>query len=156
MSAETGNGDGRSRLLRALCRHIVSLTWVDVNTEARRVKTGESGRAPKALAVSAFVISIRRIWFLVTAGHVIRHLHQRLADGRRIVTARLMDGFATDAPLPPIPFPLTDAPRWSIYESGLDYALFPLRPAYARPLMAGGVLALDEEAWTDPPKTADA
>jgi hypothetical protein len=71
MSADPRNGDGKTRLLKALCGHIVCLTWVDVNTEARRAKTGKNVRAPEALAVSAFVMSVKGVWFLVTAGHVI-------------------------------------------------------------------------------------
>ncbi len=155
MTADSDTGDDKTRLLEALCRHIVSLTWVDVNTKARRAKTGEK-RAPEALAVSAFVISVKGVWFLVTAGHVIRQLEQRLADGRRIVTARIMDGFATDKALPPIPFPLSETPCLTIYKSGFDYALLPLRPGYALPLLEGGVLALDEAGWKDPPKAAHA
>ena len=156
MSTESDNGDDKRRLLEALCQHIVSLTWVDVNTEARRVKTGKHEREPEALAISAFVISIRGIWFLVTAGHVIRQMESRLAYGRRIVTACLMDGFSTKTALPPIPFPLTETLHWHIDREGLDYALFPLRPLYAEGLKAGGVLALNEEAWDNAPDTADA
>jgi hypothetical protein len=67
-----------------------------------------------------------------------------------------MDGFASDKPQDPIPFPLSETPCWTVYERGFDYALFPLRPGYASPLLAGGVLALDERTWKDPPRTAHA
>ena len=60
-----------SGLLGAFCHHIVSLSWLDV----RIGRDGTSGDAdtydPKAFSVSAFVISVRNVWFLVTAGHIL-------------------------------------------------------------------------------------
>jgi hypothetical protein len=146
----------KRQLLTELCRHIVCLNWVDITTGRPEDSESHGERDPQAVTVSAFVISVRAIWFLVTAGHVIREIRTRLAKGRRIVTARLMDGFSTQQSLPPIPFPLADTLQSHINKGGFDYALIPLRRAYVRLLMAGGVLALDEETWSDPPDSADA
>ena len=40
---------------------------------------------PRAFSVSTFVISVRNVWFLITAGHVLRDVERRLKDGRQIV-----------------------------------------------------------------------
>lgn len=150
---DPGDDDAKRQLLATLCRHIVGVVWTDENWGDRRARTGQ--RDPETLAFSAFVISVRGVWFLVTAGHVARQLRQRLSEGRRVIAARLMDGFSGQGSSPPVPFPLGETPQWSLYQDGLDYALFPLRPGYARPLAAGGVVPLSEEQWAEPPEAAD-
>ncbi len=145
-----------SGLLGAFCHHIVSLSWLDV----RIGRDGTSGDAdtydPKAFSVSAFVISVRNVWFLVTAGHILRDLDSRLRAGRQIVKSRLIDGFSSGKSFPAIPFTLGDTPQWHVYDDGLDYALIPLRPSFVLQLMAGGVSALGENAWTSVPDSPDA
>ena len=50
---------------------------------------------------------------------------------------------------------LGDAPQWYVFENGLDYALIQLPPIFVRQLIAGGVSALAEPAWTDMPDSLD-
>lgn len=151
MAALTDNHELPPDLLGAFCRHIISLSWVDAKTQP----DGASDYDPKAFAVSGFVISVRNIWFLVTAGHILRDLDNRLRAGRRIVNSRLIDGFVSREPSQPIPFPLGDTPQWYVYDDGLDYALIPLRTCFVRLLSTGGVSALGENAWVDIPESPD-
>ena len=144
-----------SGFLDAFCRHIVSLSWLDAKIETDGPTDDPDAYDPKAFSVSAFVISVRDIWFLVTAGHILRDLDGRLKAGRRIVNSRLMDGLASQESLPAIPFMLGDTLQWYVYEDGLDYALLPLRPTFALQLIAGGVSPLAEPAWTDIPDSLD-
>lgn len=138
-----------SGFLYAFSRHIVSLSWLDASIDTDGPTDDPDDYDPKAFSISAFVISVRDIWFLVTAGHILRDLDSRLKAGRRIVKSRLIDGFASQESFPPIPFMLGDALQWYVFENGLDYALIPLPPTFARQLIAGGVSALTEPAWTD-------
>ena len=94
MLTPTDTDEVPASFLDAFCRHIISLSWLDAKTEPGE-PAGDSGPYdPKAFSVSAFVISVHDIWFLVTAGHILRDLDGRLQAGRRIVQSRLMDGFA--------------------------------------------------------------
>ena len=70
--------------------------------------------------------------------------------------SRLIDGFSSGKSFPAIPFTLGDTPQWHVYDDGLDYALIPLRPSFVLQLMAGGVSALGENAWTSVPDSPDA
>jgi len=139
--------DAMTAFLNQFCRHIVCLHGFDVRLVADKNSDGMSRWDPQNFYVSAFVLSIRGTWFLVTAGHVLRELDKRL-EGRRLVRSHLMDGTASGSKFPPIPFVLGRTPQWHEYdeEQGTDYALIPLRDGFVRPLMAGGVIALDESA----------
>lgn len=155
MLTRNGTDELRKGVLDAFCRHIISLSWLD----AKRKPDGPAYDADaydlKAFSVSAFVISVRDIWFLVTAGHILHDLDGRVQAGRRIVKSRLIDGFASQKSFPPIPFTLGDSPQWYVYHDGQDYALIALRPAFVVPLIAGGVSALAESAWSDVPDSPD-
>jgi hypothetical protein len=148
--------NGPSRLLKALARHVVHLSCLDAKIQPDGIVTDVRNFDLRAFSVTTFVISVRDVWFLVTAGHILRDVENRLKAGRQIVKARLTDGFGTNDALPPIVFPFGDTPEWHVFSSGVDYALFPLRPLYARQLVAGGVEPLDEQAWTDTPDHPDA
>lgn len=155
MMAPTDNDDLPSGFLNALCRHVISLSWLDAKTEPDGPTDDPDAYDLKAFSVSAFVISVRHIWFLVTAGHILRDLDRRLQAGRRIVKSRLIDGIASNKSFPAIPFTLGDTPQWYVYNDGLDYALIPLSPSFALQLIAGGVSALSEDAWIDVPDSPD-
>jgi hypothetical protein len=143
------------RLLEKLCSHVVSLSWVDVGVSSEKKDSASTSNGPMAFSVTAFVIAVRGIWFLVTAGHILRDLDKRLAEGRKIISSRLVDGFNVDESLPPIPFVLGDTDQWYVYQDGLDYALLPLRPNYVEQLHRGGIRALDQGHWTELPTQVD-
>ena len=146
----------RNGLLDRFCHHIVGLSWVDVSPRA----AGE-GRAAhaetKSFCVSAFVISVRDIWYLVTAGHILHDLDRRCQAGHRIVQARLIDGLGSTEHFPPIVFALADVDKGYIDDGdGLDYAIIPLQRLYIEQLQIAATEPLDESAWTDIPVLADA
>ena len=90
MPSSTQQRDGP---LDHLCSHIVSLSWSDeLISPVSDPSSGATDHKREAFAVSAFVIAVRDIWFLVTAGHVLHDLDQRLKDyGRQIVDSHLLD-----------------------------------------------------------------
>jgi len=143
-------------LLKEFCRHVVSLCWLDAKCDPEANGDSIAEFDPKAFAISTFVLSVHGMWFLITAGHVFHDLEKRLAAGRRIVRSYLMDGLVSPKPFPPIPFTLREKLPFYVYHEGLDYALIPLREGFVRPLVAGGVCALSENAWRDIPDSADA
>jgi hypothetical protein len=144
-------------LLDLVSRHLVSLSWVDVASPLLDGSTPLERANPKAFAVSGFVISIRGLWFLVTAGHIVRDMIRRFSDGRRLLKSRLLDCFAGGQNLEPIPFSLElDKVFWLDHDqTGLDFALIFLSPNYVALLEAGGVVALDEPSWEARPSGVD-
>jgi hypothetical protein len=140
-------------LIDQLCRHLVSFQWIDVAESPQQGTSILEQRKPKAFAVSAFVIEVRGAWFLVTAGHILSDLKQRLGTGRRLVKARLLDGVGRTNSKPPIPFDL-DLETCCIlnqWKQGFDYGIIPLSPLYAKNLEAGGTIPLSEHYWKNIP-----
>jgi len=84
MATPTDNSVLPSGFLEAFCRHVVSLSWLDAKIEPDGPVHDTDAYDLKAFSVSAFVISVRHIWFLVTAGHILRDLDERLQAGRRM------------------------------------------------------------------------
>jgi hypothetical protein len=116
-------------------KHFVALTY----------KLKRAGSEPVRDHASCFVIDVGRgVWCLVTAGHIIRGLRERLAEGWSIAVPRLIDAFAgvqTEA----IPFDL-QPDEWLELEddeSGVDVAAVPLAMLFKANLKAGGVEALE-------------
>jgi len=143
-------------LLKEFCRHVVGLCCLDAKCDPEANGDSIAEFDPKAFAISTFVLSVRGMWFLITAGHVFHELDTRLAAGRRIVRSQLVDGFGSKKQLPSIPFTLSETPWSYIYHDGLDYGVIPLRQGFVSLLRAGGVRALGENAWRDIPDSADA
>lgn len=141
--------------LSDFCRHIIGLAWTDARTEPDGPAQDPDAYDPRVFCVSAFVVSVRDIWFLVTAGHILRDLEGRLQAGRRILHSKLIDALASPVSPPPIPFTLGETPQSYVCVDGFDYGLIPLRPAFVDPLRAGGVVALAEKAWADIPDAPD-
>lgn len=139
MTQNQGASDASNAFLDQFCKHTVCLHWLDVARE---------GGDAQNCYVSAFLLSVRNEWFLVTAGHVLRAIDERLEAGRRIVRSNLMDGTASGFAFPPITFILGRTEQWYVYDEdqGIDYALVPLREFFVRQLMAAGVTAVDESS----------
>lgn len=69
--------ESNSNKFHVLCRHIVSLSWVEATTDPNIAERyGGCNRVVRI--ASTFVISVRDIWFLVTAGHILKEMHARL------------------------------------------------------------------------------
>jgi hypothetical protein len=70
MSDSETNNEFLGELLQAFSRHLVSISSVDVAGESTH-ESPKVARDSRAFAVSAFVVSVRDVWFLVTAGHIL-------------------------------------------------------------------------------------
>ncbi len=144
-----------ARVLDKLVRHVVCLHWVDVRSEPQGFGNKQSDYDPAAFAISAFVIAVRDMWFLITAGHILHDIQERLANGRTIMKSRLLADFTPNPATSGIPFPLEDSLQWHIDSDGVDYGVIPLRPGFVRPLVADGTLALTETCWNSCPNEVD-
>jgi hypothetical protein len=127
--------------------HLVSLggSYVALDGAGRAV-----GRQ-QFFAYSGFILSVRGVWCLVTAGHCIENLENPLRDRKiRLLHCCLADYFGTAPRVKePIPFDYENAGRIFIHEpqAGLDFALVTLRPFYQMSLEANGIRAICEENW---------
>lgn len=100
---------------------------------------------------SCFLVELAGDWFLLTAGHWLKHeetgLERLLAAGYRIDKIVLVDAFAghTGSPLP---FSFDMADWLAIYDDaeGFDIAALPIHPFYRRGLESAGVSAIELHA----------
>jgi hypothetical protein len=132
------------------CRHIVSLAWIDV---PRRVDLEQARLGLEQCITTGFVVSVRNVWFLVTAGHILIDREKRLAELRRPIRTHLIDGLASKTNTTPIPFDLASAQKWVFDDAGLDFAVILLSPLYVAQLFAGGVIPISEDGWRHTPET---
>jgi hypothetical protein len=104
---------------------------------------------------TAFVLSAKEEWFLVTAGHVGLDIKEYLQDSEyRLDKILLYDYGGLDAiHYEPIPFELTSDSLLVLGDdTTLDYAVVHIRPHYKRLLAANGIVPLNEEVWLKHPK----
>lgn len=143
-------------LLPIFMRHVVALSLLDAEREFEQDNLPLDYQ-PGHILFSAFVVSVQNIWFLITAGHILRDIETRIKPRRRIVKARLIDSLQNSQNKESIPFDFDDAPKAPIYrkEEGIDYGIIMLRPGYVRLLLAGGTRAFDEKEYENPPGKAD-
>lgn len=137
-------------------RHVVALSLLDAEREFEEDSLPLDYQ-PGHILFSAFVISVQNIWFLITAGHILRDIETRIKSGRRIVKARLIDSLQDNQNKMSIPFDFHDAPKAPIYreEEGIDYGVILLRACYVRLLVAGGTRAFNENEYKDLPGKAE-
>lgn len=121
-------------------RHFVALTY--------RLRRGTEVHNKHA---SCFLVEVAGTWFLLTAGHWIKHeehgLERLLSDGYALDKIQLVDAFAghTGSPLP-FNFALCD---WvAIYDDadGIDFAALPVHSFHRRGLESVGVSAIELHA----------
>jgi hypothetical protein len=76
MTAENTNQDGQKAgsvdMLRFFCDHLVVLGGSYVPLDAQ----GHDAGAEKFFAFSGFILSVRGVWCLVTAGHAVQELEE--------------------------------------------------------------------------------
>ena len=134
-------------ILRFFCDHLVVLCGSYVAIDAKGKDTGEE----KFFAYSGFVLSVRGMWCLVTAGHAIQDLESNLREGRiRLTNTCLADYFGSKPKVQePTPFDYGGAGKIFIddAEEGLDFALLTLRSLYQSGLEANGIRAISEVNW---------
>jgi hypothetical protein len=136
-------GKSTRAVFKAIGRHFVTLSF-------DYVPPGKTLAEKRSGVVSGFVVEIDRIWFYVTAGHVIDELREGLRIGGKFDRWRLDDQTAGNqfkGAAVPYDFSLE---RWFVLRDddiGMDYAATPLSPLYRENLKAGGVIPIVKEAW---------
>lgn len=141
-------------LFETLHRHVVGLAITDVLKNPRKSPKGNSEDYNiQVFIVSTFLIMIRNIGFLITAGHVLEDIKKRLQSGRRILKSRLLDG--SSGMTGSIPFELNQSKVFHRNINGDDYDLIPLEAFYSRSLSQGCIRPLTEKHWRDIPDPAD-
>jgi len=151
MGEQPGQG-----LLPILMKHVVALSLLDSEEELEEdILTPDY--QPGHILFTSFVVSVQKIWFLITAGHILKDIETRIESGRKIVKARLIDSFQDNQHAMSVPFDFDDAPKIPIYrkEAGIDYGAIMLKPFYVRSLLASGTRAFDEKEYESFPDKAD-
>lgn len=82
----------KQKILYALSRHIVALSWIDVLIEPIGDPTKIDSYLPMPNVATGFLLGVREKPFIVVAGHVLTRLEKRLV-GREIKKARIIDSF---------------------------------------------------------------
>lgn len=130
--------------VRFFSRHLVSLGCL-----YERMIDGEW--VEKKFFVSAFVFSLREVWHLATAGHVIEQIEEFLADpSKRNERFVLLDGFAPGARHDQlVPFDYKHALRWKIHDEsgGADFGVIVIDPNTQMLLEANCVVPVAEANW---------
>src|SRR6266404_771251 len=100
----------------SLGRHVVCLGWTD-NTPGDRAAANKGyGYFENA---SGFIISVRKHWFFVTAGHVIEEIEEARKNGQVLNGWHLDDTGGSGAASPfPMPFDYTNA--WKFWLNDKD------------------------------------
>jgi uncharacterized protein (DUF433 family) len=151
MAAENSNQDGRRAgpvdMLRFFCDHLVVLGGSYVPLDAQ----GHDAEAEKFFAFSGFILSVRGVWCLVTAGHAVQELEDNLRARRiRLANCCLADYFGSKPRVAePMPFDYADCGKIFIDDEkeGLDFALLTIRSFYQMSLEANGIRAISEANW---------
>jgi len=136
-------------LLETAAKHFVFVVY-----KARRPQDPEG--AFQLCWMSCFVVEVHGTWFVMTAGHVIRRMKERIAAGVRVWRFELYDRLAGND-FPGIPFEF-DPEQWGVVEDipleGTDYAIAMLSSIQALGLAKGGVVPVSEHLWGPPPYAA--
>jgi hypothetical protein len=143
-----GSDAASEELLSHFARHTVCVVCEDQ-------RPGDPATS-ETFVFSAFLMSVRKFCFLVSAGHVVDDINSRLKSGRQFLSAKIVDGWNKGAHnQSPIPFSyLIDTPQHHVHddEKGLDWAWFALRPNTYELLRANGMVPLGEHAWKNVPE----
>lgn len=128
-------------LREAAGKHFVFLTYY-----ARG--PGEEA-AERLYHASCFVVAFEGLWWLMTAGHVIKDITDNTAKGVTYSTFRLQDKLAGNNYPLGVPYDF-DLREWIVIYAdinGTDYAIAPLTELIASNLKAGGVEPIRENGW---------
>lgn len=131
------------RTARSVGRHFITLSCVHHPPAAESLRVH---------VFSGFVVDIAGEWFYITAGHILRDVRTALSAGSKFDVWRLGDQAADNKfenKAVPYDFNLE---QWCVLEdevAGFDYAAVHLGGLYRQQLEAGGVVAIEEHAWSD-------
>ena len=114
--------------------------------------TVEKGEDKVTKFRTAFLLSVKEYWFLITAGHIIKSIDEALDQGYRITEFQLIDFLGENAKnSSPIPF-VYDRNSNSYYDDGeIDFGVIPLSQYYISLLKVNNLMPLSEEVWKHQP-----
>ncbi len=137
----------RKEIMKMFGNHFVSLV---VRVGPKGSKTDEKDRICN---FSGFILSIRGVWHLVTAGHILRAIEVWFGNGQ-FKQAELIDSYGNAYKTEiPTPFDLERAIKTYIDDDddGLDFGLITFAPYYQRLLQANGIEPFSEKTWENGP-----
>lgn len=129
------------RVAKSVGRHFVTLSCVQHPPEPDDMKIH---------VFSGFVVAVKGEWFYMTAGHILRDIRNALGGGSTFDIWRFGDQTAGNRFRDTaIPYDF-DLDKWFVLEDaevGMDYATVHIGGLLRQLLEAGGVTALDRNAW---------
>jgi hypothetical protein len=132
-----------------LSRHCVLLCWID-QTPGTLHGNANSGLG-KPFTVSAFLISMRNNWFLVTAGHVLGDIEKARTKGQILTDFKLDDTFGVTAKFKDHSVPFVDFDQcWKQHVDleGMDFGVIQISQHTGTLLQSEPVA---ENCWKDIP-----
>jgi hypothetical protein len=142
MGAESVDGLDE-RMIKEFGRHFISLTCDHHDPK----KPGSLDR----FVTSGFLMSIKDVWFMATAGHVIDAIITRMEqEPQRSYHFGLIDNFGADAKHEEIiPFDFKGALKWQtdLESTGADFGLILISPYYRRLMEANKPVPITEAQW---------
>jgi len=98
---------------------------------------------------SCFVIEMNDQWFLVTAGHILKRIHEELLPRCEVLECTLFDAWHARADRRPVPFNLHDNDHFEadVDEEGIDVGFLPLSDVHRRLLAANHIRPFDAVGW---------
>ena len=152
---QTSNEENYRRFYALVCRHFVVLT----GTYFQLDDSGKPTSGELLFTYSAFVMSFGGVWFLITAGHVIKEINEYIHHKNiKIREFDLLDWTGTDAKHDTlIPFDYESAAPNELWnkERGVDFGFLVLSDHYKTLLQANGIIAFEEKDWIKQPKDED-
>lgn len=131
------------RVAKSVGRHFVTLSCIQYPRGSDEMRVH---------VFSGFVVAVAGEWFYMTVGHILRDIRSALEGGSIFDIWRFGDQTAgnrfNDTAIPYA----FDIEQWFVLEdtnAGLDYATVHIGGLYRQQLEAGGVTALDRNAWGD-------
>lgn len=122
-----------------------------VGLSGKCVRENSSGgiAEEKNFAFSAFVIEIRGVWCLVTAGHVINDIEVVVKHPEwKLHRCGLADFFSLNPKVKePTPFPFETTHKIHVDQDGMDIGLIPLPDFYRHSLQGNNVEPIPVAAW---------
>lgn len=119
--------------------------------------TVQEDSGSRQFIVTAFVLSVKDQWFLITAGHCLRQIEEIQSGGAEIITCALIDTLGENAEYEhTIPFAYKHAsPVYLSDELEFDYGIISLSGYYRQLLEANNIQPLSEQVWDKQPDSFD-
>jgi hypothetical protein len=125
----------------------IARTFIGLSCTHFITRTGQDRRK---FVVSGFLLSIRGLWYMATAGHVLEDISKLMAENPdRTFLFGIIDNFGPDAKHDTtIPFALRDALHWRTDDdTGADFGLICIDDHYRRQMETNPTIPISEAQW---------